>query len=278
MKLPKMPYFDFLFEKFERGDQQFITAYGKHVHWGYWPDPKNVSTTPESYAQAQDALSRLVFEGAQVRNGMKVLDVGCGFGGTIDLINEAYSDVHLSGLNIDARQLDRARGWVKAKPSNSVEFVEGDACQLPFGDDAFDALTAVECIFHFPSRLRFLKEAHRVMKPGSWLSISDFVPSGIFLPILAVGALFVQRHLSKVYGDSDAVVTPTIYKVIWRMAGFRRIEFQDITRETLPTFPALQGLYSESDFGDIQLKRANRPIETASRLGMLKYMIIRFQK
>src|SRR5438034_5931485 len=43
---------------------------------------------------------------------------------------------------------------------------EADACALPFPDASFDRVLAVECIFHFPSRLRFLKEAARVLKPG----------------------------------------------------------------------------------------------------------------
>jgi cyclopropane fatty-acyl-phospholipid synthase-like methyltransferase len=36
------------------------------------------------------------------------VDVGCGFGGTIASLNEHFSDLQLTGVNIDLRQLDRA--------------------------------------------------------------------------------------------------------------------------------------------------------------------------
>jgi len=35
----QLPYFDRLIEKFERGEQELMEAFGRHVHWGYWEDP-----------------------------------------------------------------------------------------------------------------------------------------------------------------------------------------------------------------------------------------------
>jgi ubiquinone/menaquinone biosynthesis C-methylase UbiE len=278
MNLPAMPYFDILFKKFQDGEEKYITAFGKHVHWGYWPDLNNVSIGPDAYVRAQEALSNRVIEGSQVKDKMKVLDAGCGFGGTISVMNDEFSNVHLTGLNIDSRQLDRARSLVKARSSNSVEFIEGDACHLPFQDGEYDAVTAVECIFHFSSRLRFLKEAHRVLKPGGWLSISDFVLPGIHLPFLALCIVFVQRRITKIHGNSTAAFTLTLYKILGRLAGFRRVELEDITKNTIPTYDSLRSLNSPSSSSDTDIEKANRPIEIASKLGLVRYMLVRFQK
>lgn len=68
-------------------------------------------------------------------------------------MDERPSEVKLCALNIDARQLDVAKKKVHARPGNEVHFVVGDACRLPFHGQSFDVLTAVECSFHFPSRL-----------------------------------------------------------------------------------------------------------------------------
>ncbi len=92
-------------------------------------------------------------------DGARILDVGCGFGGTIDHLDERLDGCELVGLNIDRRQLARARALVTPRRDNTVDFVAGDACRLPFADASFDFLSAVECAFHFPSRKQFFREA-----------------------------------------------------------------------------------------------------------------------
>lgn len=48
---------------------------------------------------------------------------------------------------------------------------------MPFGPAAFDGLISVEAAFHFPSRRRFFEEAHRVLRPGGVLTMSDITTS-----------------------------------------------------------------------------------------------------
>ena len=124
-----------------------------------------------------EQMNGVLLEAGKVADGQHLLDVGCGFGGTIQQINAGHSGMHLTGLNIDPRQLAAAEAQTKAANGNHIAWVEADACQLPFEDNSFDRVLAVECIFHFPSRERFLAEAARVLKPGGYLAVSDFVPT-----------------------------------------------------------------------------------------------------
>ena len=107
------PYFDALFERFAAGDRAATVAFGRHVHWGYWPDPDAADGTPEDYARAAEELCRRVCDAAPVTGGMRVLDVGCGFGGTVASLNERFRDLDMVGVNIDPRQLARAAELVK---------------------------------------------------------------------------------------------------------------------------------------------------------------------
>jgi ubiquinone/menaquinone biosynthesis C-methylase UbiE len=135
----------------------------RHVHWGYWGPQDVPDGSLTDFAAATERLTERICEIAAIRDGDAVLDVGCGFGGTISSLNERYSGLSLTGLNIDSRQIAVAKGRTAAAPGNRVEFVMGDACRMPFADASFNVLLAVECIFHFASRERFFDEARRVL-------------------------------------------------------------------------------------------------------------------
>jgi cyclopropane fatty-acyl-phospholipid synthase-like methyltransferase len=154
-----LPYFDVVLEKFNQGDPEMLELFGRHLHYGYWEDPTLADGSEADFVRAAENLCQRIFNVAGVKEGLRILDVGCGFGGTIASINERYNGVELVGLNIDRRQLERAKQQVQARSGNSIEFVEGNACELPFADRSFDVVLAVECIFHFPSRLEFMQEA-----------------------------------------------------------------------------------------------------------------------
>ena len=66
-------------------------------------------------------------------DGCRVLDVGCGFGGTLDHIRCRNRDCRLVGLNIDLRQLQWARRVVGGndRGHDPISLVTGDGCSLP---------------------------------------------------------------------------------------------------------------------------------------------------
>jgi ubiquinone/menaquinone biosynthesis C-methylase UbiE len=208
---------------------------------------------------------------------MRVLDAGCGLGGTLASLTDRYRNLALVGLNIDSRQLQRARDQVKVKDNHRLAFVTGDACRLPFADGSFDAVVAVECIFHFPGRSRFLKEAHRVLRPGGLLALSDFVPRGITIPFLVLMFLFFRRSIENFYGNSDVACTLSMYRSRARRAGFPSIVYDDITANTLPTYDALRRLDRGTEEGyELHARKANRFLELVSRAGWLRYVVLTF--
>ena len=118
----------------DRGSPELDAALGRHVHWGYWPDPALADGTGYDFARAAGRLTERMIEAGGVRDDHRVLDVGCGFGGLVSAVNDRFTGMNLVGLNIDARQIARARKLAIPRGDNEVEFVEGDACALPFRD------------------------------------------------------------------------------------------------------------------------------------------------
>ena len=269
----KLPYFDYLLALINQNNSVISQSFGRHVHWGYWENPKQASLSTDDFAQAAEALSEEVCNAAHLKNNLTLLDVGCGFGGTIAHINERFSDMHLIGLNLDERQLERARSLVAPLNNNVISFQQGNACALPFPDQSFDVVLAVECIFHFPDRTQFFKEAHRVLKPDGYLALSDFVPSPTLqrlTPVkLPAWRFYGKCHLN--YGVND-------YQKLAQETHFSIELMRNITDNTLPTYRYLRRLAHQQKVGNSSAMIETLTVEILSRLKWLNYLIYGFQK
>jgi len=117
----------------------------------------------------------------------RVLDAGCGGGGTaVSLAEEAAFAV---GLDLDARFLGSGTRLVAEKGVRNAAFVQGDGERLPFRGGAFDVVLSHSVIEHVTSATAYLRECHRVLRPGGvlYLSTAPYLSlAGAHLPRLLV--------------------------------------------------------------------------------------------
>lgn len=271
-----IPYADMFLELFKQGNSDLLEAFGTHLHLGYWDAPSLADGSVEDFARASEQMCHKLCSAGNITDNQAVLDVGCGFGGTIAHINRQFKHMELVGLNINNNQLERARQQVQAAESNQVTFVQGDACQLPFEKDSFDLVLANECIFHFPSREGFFQEARRVLRPNGYLAISDFVPVELVAPFLK---LWRWSGLStRFHGKFDNSYTLADYKQLAQELKFEILQEQDITINTLPSYPFTNQLLLGRMQPGLQTDYnwAMGLTEWTSFQGLLRYVIFSF--
>ena len=116
-----------------------------------------------------------------LERGMRVLDLGCG-PGTISVgLAEAVDPGEVHGIDMEASQIDLAHAAAEAGGHANISFHVGNALDLPFESDYFDAVHAHAVIMHIPDTERVLSEIRRVLKPGGLLASRDLIGESTFL-------------------------------------------------------------------------------------------------
>lgn len=112
---------------------------------------------------------------AQVDESDTVLDVACGSGNAT--IPAAKTGATVTGLDITPELLDAGRANA-ADAGVEIDWIEGDAEQLPFEDASFDAVVSVFGCMFAPDHARTAGEIARVLKPGGRIAICAWTPDG----------------------------------------------------------------------------------------------------
>ena len=102
--------------------------------------------------------------------GKRVLDVGCGRGGTVHVFQTFFKPSSITGLDLSTTAIEFNR---KAHKRADTSFFEGDAENLPFEDGSFDIVTNLESSHSYPNIHRFYDEVHRVLAPGGHFLYTD---------------------------------------------------------------------------------------------------------
>ena len=151
-------------------DRLLERLWGEHVHLGYYGEP----TRPTDFRQAKEAfVNELVrWSGLDLLPpGSRVLDVGCGIGGSARILARDYG-FDVLGVSISPAQIRRA---TELTPEGlTCRFAVMDALDLQLADQQFDAVWTVEAGPHMPDKQRFADELLRVLRPGGCLAVADW--------------------------------------------------------------------------------------------------------
>ncbi|KAJ5756696.1 hypothetical protein N7533_006239 [Penicillium manginii] len=118
------------------------------------------------------AKNSMAFLLPHLKPSMKILDLGCGPGSITTDLAEYVPEGHVVGLD-RAVILDQARELASSRGVTNIEFIDGDANELPFESGTFDVCCCHQLLQHVGNPILVLEEMRRVVKPGGIIAARE---------------------------------------------------------------------------------------------------------
>ena len=184
--------------------------------------------------------------------GRRVLDVGCGRGGTVALLAERF-EADATGVDLSPEAVTFCQ---RTHRHAAIRFEIGDAEHLPFEDCSFDVVTNIESSHTYPNLRAFLAEVRRLLVTGGWFLYTDLLPVPRWLE---VRALLAQLGFTVA---ADRHITPNVLASCDEVAATRAQAFGEASAG-IDNFLAVPGsaVYEQMRSGawEYRILRAERP-------------------
>lgn len=192
---------------------------GADIHIGRY------DTGRESVAEGSAAMTRHLLGLVGFREGDRVLDIACGFGGTLAQL--AGIGCRAAGMDISQVCVAQARRALAAAGlAEDIPVSRGDFHDIESAPGVWDGLVCQESIIHSSDRSRVFDEAHRVLRPGGIFAVSDILATDGADPEL-IAAAFDRLGVHEFATRGD-------YEAMARKAGFR-IDHAEERRQDIET-------------------------------------------
>lgn len=149
--------------------------WGEHIHLGYYSDKERAQGyLKKDFKQAKFDFVDRMLEWSDADRPARILDVGCGIGGTSRILAQKFPQASVQGITLSSKQVERATNLAKDKGLANVSFQVMDALNMDFPDGTFDLVWACESGEHMPDKAAYVREMMRVLKPGGKLVIATW--------------------------------------------------------------------------------------------------------
>ncbi len=171
------------------------------AHGGYWR---------HDYRYQIEEIGRIQPE--------RLIDIGCGPGAFLSLVEKTFPDIQLNALDISEEMVRETKGRLAGTAVVTV----GDSEHMPLAGGQYQAVTCNMSIHHYPHPLNALGEMFRILQPGGYLLLNDMDCAA---PIRAAANWIFPRLPG---GDVKMYTRKEIEEMV-RGARFQRIRYRKIS-------------------------------------------------
>ncbi len=199
------------------------------VHFGY------ADETTRGHASALLNMNRVLADRAGIAPSQRVLDAGCGVGGSSLWLAEQRG-AQVIGITPVASQVARARRFAARRGlGDRVAFEQADYTCTPFPGESFDVVWALESLCHAADKSAFYREAARLLRPGGRLVVAEYIRAA--RPLGDSGERLLHEWLDGwAIRDLDTRAEHERHAAAAGLADFR---LDDVTAHTRPSLRRL---------------------------------------
>ncbi len=161
----------------EQLDSTEVGQFSFFLNYGYSPDlnPQHaVVKLPAGFINKNSVQLVLELIGGHDVRGKRILDVGCGRGGTAYVLKQFFHPASINGVDLSLKAIESCRRW---HTYPDVRFDVGDAERLAFPDRTFDVVTNIESSHSYPNVRAFYDSVHRVLTGDGVFLYADCLPA-----------------------------------------------------------------------------------------------------
>ena len=218
----------------------------RSLHYGYW------DSSTKNFHEALININKILAEKAGIKQGEKVLDAGCGIGGS-SLWLAKNIGCNVTGISLSAKQVQTANDLAKIENVQSIAFFEQqDFTGTTYEAESFDIIWAIESVCHANDKNKFINEAYRLLKKGGRLILADFFRKE---NLAGNDAALIKQWANGWAIDDFATIEK--FTQLLTNAGFTNLNIEDATNKIIPSAKRLYRAYFPGVIGGFLYKLFN---------------------
>ncbi len=200
------------------------------IHHGYYE--KGIRSHVQSVLNMNDFVGRLLEIDTKDKQAKKILDAGCGVGGTAIYLAKKYPNVNFIGITDVSEHIEMAKALAKENNvMSNTNFILKNFNNTDFLSNQFDAIYLVESSCYALNKQHLVHKLYRILKPGGTLIIID-----AFLTNVQLNSFLKNIYVwfCKGWGLPN-LIKIVEFEDILKTEGFHEIEVRDLTKNVLRT-------------------------------------------